>query len=84
MKIDEKGLRISNPCSAIARLIMALIVANERLTDATFKPLAMSKSRNCPASVVLYSVTTLSPHMSITVPAFRKAPDGMSLPYLCP
>ena len=34
MKIDEKGLRISNPCSAIARLIIALMVVKQRLTYA--------------------------------------------------
>ncbi len=71
--MDEKALRISNPCSDIERLIIALMVVKVRLTDSTFRPLSIRISRTLPASVVLYSERTLFPQISITTPAFLNA-----------
>ena len=53
--------------------LISFMVVKELLTDKTLRPLSMRTLRTCPASIVLYSVTTLFPHISMTVPALRKA-----------
>ena len=69
----ENGLRPSIPCSAIAKLMMALIEPNTLLMDVTAKPLARRVSSSLPASDEAYSLIGLSPKASITTLALRWA-----------
>ena len=69
----ENGLRPSIPCSAIARLMMALIEPNILLIEVTASPLFNRTSRSLPASDEAYSLIGLSPKASITTLALRWA-----------
>jgi len=53
-KTFAKEFLMPSPCSLIVRLTMALMLDRTRLRELVTKPLAISQSRNLPASIVVY------------------------------
>ncbi len=73
INMEEKGLGMSRPCSAIARLMIALMVMKVLFTERTDKSFAIIAARTLPASMVVYSEMGLSPITLITSPTLRIA-----------